>query len=136
MGLGQYDNARFAAKKIADGYERDEQTRRVDVYEKFVKTGNYTQAGLELWKIGLTEDARRQFVAANRSGLIELLDEGVKAGKEKFDIDILSVLPLVTADEGVREAIDGLLNDDLAQLNKNENDIEKLFKKREAKNNG
>lgn len=136
LGLGQYDNARFAAKKIADGYERDEQTRRVDVYEKFVKTGNYTQAGLELWKIGLTEDARRQFVAANRSGLIELLDEGVKTGKEKFDIDILSVLPLVTADEGVREAIDGLLNDDLAQLNKNENDIEKLFKKREAKNNG
>ena len=89
-----------------------------------------------MWKIGLTEDARRQFVAANRSGLIELLDEGVKAGKEKFDIDILSVLPRVTADEGVREAIDGLLNDDLAQLNENENDIEKLFKKREAKNNG
>lgn len=127
LAFGQYENARFAAQKIADGDERNLQLSRVDTYEKYVGKGDYTRAGIELWKAGLTHDARRQLVVANQKGLVALLDEGLAQGKKKFDADVVTLLPRISTDDRVRDAVKALLDEDLAELTKRQEDIEKLF---------
>ena len=73
LRLGQFDNARFYAKKLS-GFEEFQQLEKIDAFQKFVFKGKNKEAGIKLWKAGLIQDAREQFIIAGEDKLIQFLE--------------------------------------------------------------
>ncbi|MBO5344993.1 MAG: DEAD/DEAH box helicase, partial [Clostridia bacterium] len=59
--LGQWDNARFYAEKFEDDTLRVQQLVKIDAFENLVFKGQNREAGIKLWRAGLTADAKKQF---------------------------------------------------------------------------
>ena len=127
--LGQYDNARFLADKIEDDALRRAYLNRVDVNEEYIKSGNYRDAGIRYWYLGMTEDAKEMFELSGDRALVDLVDAIAQGETSSLDAGIVSFYPDLQEDEGARALILRVLESDLARLENNQKEINKKFRK-------
>ena len=102
--LGQFDNARFYANKYEDDVLMAQAFQKIEAYEKYIFKGKNRQAGIMLWKAGLTEEAKEQFAISGDTKLSEFIDN--LQGKDASKLDGSIVKYFVDFDE----------NDDAQQL--------------------
>lgn len=126
--LGQYDNARFLADKIEDDALRRAYLNRVDVNEEFIKSGNYRDAGIRYWYLGMTDDAKEMFELSGDKALVDLVDAIAQGETSSLDAGIVSFYPDLEEDEGARALILKVLEGDLKQLTERQKEINKKFK--------
>ena len=127
--LGQYDNAGFLADKIEDDALRRAYLNRVDVNREFVKNGNYRDAGIRYWYLGMTTDAKEMFELSGDKALVDLVDAIAQGETSALDAGIVSFYPDLEEDEGARALILRVLENDLARLEETQKDINKKLKK-------
>lgn len=127
--LGQYDNARFLADKIEDDALRRIYLNRVDVNEEFIRGGNYREAGIRYWQLGMTADAKEMFGLSGDDILVDLVDAIVQGNAGSLDTSIVSYYPDLEENEGARELILRVLEGDLARLSEKQKEINKKLKK-------
>lgn len=92
LKLGQYDNARFAADKIDDDIVRTEYLNRVEIYEKYISSGDYRGAGIRYWEIGLPREAKQQFVLSGDEELVAFVDATQQADGGSLSVNILDYI--------------------------------------------
>lgn len=102
--LGQFENAKFYANKLADEKIANQQLQKIDIYEKYIFKGKNKQAGILLWKAGLASEAKEQFAISGDTKLSEFIDN--LQGKSAVNLDGSIVRFFVDFDE----------NDDAQQL--------------------
>ena len=124
----QYDNARFLLEKL-DAEDARLQEGKINIYEKFVRRNQNRQAGVELWKIGLLEDAKSQFRISNDDRLIDLIDACENNGST-LEYDIVEFYPQVKDNDIARQLILDTLSDDLKTIKDNQQNILNSIKKR------
>ena len=73
--LGQFDNARFYAEKFEDDRIARQQLAKIEAFKEYVFKGKHHEAGIKLWKTGLTEEAKKQFAVAGDDKLIQFLEQ-------------------------------------------------------------
>ena len=101
INLGQFDNARFAANKISDDLERTLRLQDIDIFEQYIREGNYREAGIRYWELGRPDDAKRQFELSGDATLSELVDASLGGGGQ-LDIDITKYYNEVRGNEAAQ----------------------------------
>ena len=124
----QYDNARFLLDKL-DAEDAKLQEGKINIFEKFVRRNQNRQAGVELWKIGLLEDAKAQFRISNDDRLIDLIDACENNGSN-LEYDIVEFYPQVKDNDIARQLILDTLTDDLKTIKENQQNILNSIKRR------
>ncbi|HOB63601.1 MAG: ATP-dependent helicase [Clostridiales bacterium] len=126
INLGQFDNARFAANKISDDLERTLRLQDIDIFEQYIREGNYREAGIRYWELGRPDDAKRQFELSGDATLSELVDASLGSGGQ-LDIDIIKYYNEVRGNEAAQRLILETVAHDLNRLKDKQKDIkEKL----------
>lgn len=114
--LEQYDNAVFAANKIADDVVKIRELKRISISETLIKVGRYREAGVSFWQAGMLEDAKEQFVLSGDLKLIELLDACSGNGETRLGYEIVDYYDAVKDNEVAREFILSALKEDIENL--------------------
>lgn len=128
INLGQYDNARFAANKIPDDLERTLKLADIDIFEQYIRHGNYRDAGIRYWEIGRPEDAKKQFGLSGDRTLCELVDACSGRGEGALDVDIVRYYTEVAANESARRLILETIKNDYETLSARQKEISKKIK--------
>lgn len=121
----QYDNAIFAAQKLEDKEESELQIRRIEIYRDYIRKGEYRQGGVRFWKLGLNDDAKKQFTLSGDEKLIGLIDACEGEGADKLDYEIVKFLPDIMDNSIAKEIIVNCLQDDLAELYNSQKQLNK-----------
>ncbi|NCA91667.1 hypothetical protein EOM82_00215 [bacterium] len=133
--LEQYENAVFTANKILDDLQRKEWMNRIFVEEKFVREGNYREAGIQYWEFGMINDAKRQFKLSGDDALISLMEASYGEDKSNLNIDVIKYLPSVEGKAVAEKLILDTVRNDLEELKSKQNRIGVQLKKfKEIKN--
>ena len=130
ISLEQYDNARFTADKLSDDILRTNSLNRIDINENFVHLGKYREAGIEFWKKGMLDDARKMFRVSNDEALIELMDNVTNNGNNALSIDIVKFYPLVMDNPMVANIIIDTIKNDMNSFLNTQKEINTKIKKR------
>ena len=117
----QYDNARFITQKL-DKVEEKMQLAKIDIFEKYVRRGQHREAGVELWKVGLLEDAKFQFKLSQDDKLIDLIDACENNGS-KLEYDIVEFYDEVKGNEVARQIIIDTLKEDVENIKSSQKEI-------------
>ena len=117
----QYDNARFVAQKL-DKDEEKTQLVRIDIYEKYVRRNQHRQAGIELWKAGIIEDAKIQFRLSQDDKLIDLI-EACENNGDKLEYDIVDFYDEVKDNDVARDLIINTLKEDIEIIKTSQKEI-------------
>lgn len=125
----QYDNAIFAAQKLEDKEESELQIRRIEIYRDYIRKGEYRQGGVRFWKLGLNDDAKKQFTLSGDEKLIGLIDACEGEGADKLDYEIVKFLPDIMDNSIAKEIIVNCLQDDLAELYNSQKQLNKEIEK-------
>ncbi len=113
--LGQFDNAKFYAIKLG-GYEEIQQLEKIEAYKNFVFRGKNKEAGIKLWKAGLTLEARQQFEISGDTKLIEFLDNLETSNQSSLDGEIVKFWNDFEDNEDAKALIIDTLKQELEQL--------------------
>ncbi len=133
--LEQYENAIFTANKIIDDLQRKEWLNRIEVEEQFVRVGNYHDAGIRYWELGMINEAKRQFRLSNDETLIDLMEASFGEDKGNLSIDIVKYLPSVEGKGVAEKLILNTVKNDLEELKNKQKTISNQLKKfKEIKN--
>lgn len=109
--LGQYENAYFTSDRLGDDLLRNEERTKIYVAENFVSKGDFRGAGVEYWRRGLDDDAKKMFRVSGDEKVIPLIDACREGGKN-LDYEIVKFFPIVQDNPvAVRIVIDTLKND-------------------------
>ena len=127
--LGQYDNARFIADKIEDDAVRRAYLNRIDVNEEYIRRGNYRDAGIRYWYLGMTDDAKEMFSLSGDDILVDLVDAIAHGNAGSLDTSIVAYYPDLEENEGARALILRVLQNDLARLAETQKGLNKKLKK-------
>ena len=127
--LEQFDNARFAASKIKNDVSRINAMRTIDVYETYIKVGNYREAGIKFWEYGMLEEAKKQFVLSKDQMLVELIDTISKNNKNTLSVDIVNYFLDVKTNSVATNFILETLNKDVLNIKNGLNQTKQNFKK-------
>lgn len=127
--LEQFDNARFAATKIKNDVSRINAMHTIDVYENYIKFGNYREAGIKFWEYGMLTEAKQQFVLSGDQILIELIETISKNNKNDLSIDIINYFLDVKGNKVATEFIIDTVKKDITNLKSGFNQIKQNFKK-------
>lgn len=126
--LEQYDNARFAANKIADDGERNDYLNVIEVNERFIRYGKHREAGVSYWGKNMLDEAKAQFVLSDDKVLIELIDACAAEDKGRLDIEIVKYLQLVGNNKAATNIILETVKGDLKLLQEQNRDINSKFR--------
>ncbi len=113
--LGQFDNAKFYAIKLG-GYEEIQQLEKIEAYKNFVFRGKNKEAGIKLWKAGLTAEAKQQFAISGDTKLIEFLDNLESNNQSNLDGEIVKFWNDFADNEDAKSLIVDTLKQELEQL--------------------
>ncbi len=126
--LGQFDNARFYADKFEDDVLRRQQNEKIDAFEKFVFKGKNKEAGIKLWKAGLTQEAKEQFAISGDTKLIEFLDNLEGKNKANLDAEIVKFYVDFDDNDEAQKLIVDVVRQDLEQIRENHRIIKEKLK--------
>lgn len=137
LKFGQYDNARFTAGKLEDERLRVLHQKRADIFELYIQKGDYKGAGIALWSIGESKEAKQMLERAKEYELIKIVDRCEGEGKEKLDIGIVEFYPELRENPIAKRLILDTLNDDInsitADIRSAKNTIHRLKEKKNGK---
>ena len=127
--LEQFDNARFAASKIKNDVSRINAMRTIEVYETYIKGGNYREAGIKFWEYGMLDEAKKQFVLSGDQMLVDLIDTISKNNKNTLSIDIVNYFLDVRTNSVATNFILETLNKDVLNIKNGLNQTKQNLKK-------
>lgn len=104
LSLGQYDNALFTADRLSIEELRQEEITRINIEKEYVQYGDYRGAGMEFWRKGMLEDAKKYFHLNNDEALCNLID-ACSEQNTNLDINIVDFLPLLSDNEVALDVI-------------------------------
>ena len=130
--LEQYENAYFTADRLSDDILREEELGRIFVSETYLKKGDYRNAGVEFWRRGMDEDAKKMFRVSGDEQLIPLIDACRGEGKN-LDVNIVRFLPLLTDNETAKQIILETVKKDYIALLGSQKEINASLKARRSK---
>lgn len=132
--LGQFDNAKFYAEKLG-GVEKYQQLEKIDAFKYFVFKNRNREAGIKLWKAGLTADAKKQFEISGDTKLIEFLTNLESRNQTNLDGEIVKFWQDFEDNDMAKNLIIQTLASELDGMRQtHREDREKLKKILEAKN--
>ncbi len=120
ISLGQYENARITALNLDDELRRTASLDRIEVNEKYVRYGNYREAGIRYWEKGLYEDAKETFRLSGDLKLIEFMEASLKNDGGALDYDIVRFYPELDGNDVAKKLIIDTLKRDLNELKENQ----------------
>lgn len=124
--LEQYENARFAARKIKNDVARINAIRTIEINESLISVGKYREAGVKFWEYGMIAEAKKQFVLSGDTILIELM-ETIGSSNSDLNIDIVSYFTDVKDNKVATEFIINTVKKDVENLKREFNDIKQKF---------
>ncbi len=137
LKYGQYDNARFTAGKLEDEKLKRLHLKRTDIFEEYVQKGDYRGAGIALWGIGESKEAKKMFERAKDYDLIKIVDQCEGQGHEKLDVDIIEFFPELKDNPIAKKLILDTINEDINSINADlrsaKNKIHQLKEKKNGK---
>ena len=104
----------------------------IDAFEKFVSKDKNRDAGVELWKVGLLEDAKEQFRISHDEKLIDLID-ACESNGSNLEYDIVEFYDEVKDNDIAKQLILDTLKEDLNKLKQDQNTIINSIKTRRTK---
>lgn len=116
--LEQYDNAKWLLEKL-DSVDADKYSKKIDIFEKYVRKGDNKQAGIELWRNGLLDDAKKQFTISHDEKLIELIDSCAENSSNTLEYDIVQFYLDVLDNDVAKGVIIDTLNRDVEDIKNN-----------------
>lgn len=126
--LGQFDNARFYAGKYDDTKRGEAAYIKIDTFEEFVFKGKNREAGIRFWRLGMTEEAKKQFEISGDNKIIELLDSLSDKNKTSLDIEVVKYFcDFEDNDDAIKLILD-VVKQDLLSLKENHNKIKTKLK--------
>lgn len=134
--LGQFDNARFFANKLESGEECARQLAKIDAYEKFVFKGKNKQAGIALWKAGLSNEAKEQFAISGDTKLIEFIDGLQGKNAENLDAEIVRFFVDFDENDEAQQLILEVVKQDLEEIKNKHRWTKNKLKEFKEKYNG
>ena len=134
--LGQFDNARFYADKFEDDELCQKQLAKIDAFEEFVFKGKNKEAGIKLWRAGLTEEAKQQFKISGDEKLIEFVESLEGKNQTKLDAGIVKFFVDFDDNDEAQKLILDVLKADLEQIRASHKDIQSKLKNFKEKSNG
>lgn len=134
--LGQFDNARFFANKFESGEECARQLAKIDAYEKFVFKGKNKQAGIALWKAGLSNEAKEQFAISGDTKLIEFIDGLQGKNAENLDAEIVRFFVDFDENDEAQQLILEVVKQDLEEIKNKHRWTKNKLKEFKEKYNG
>lgn len=114
--LGQFDNARFYANKFESGLEVNRQLAKIDAFENYVFKNKNKEAGIALWKAGLTQEAREQFAISGDNSLIDFIDRLQGKNAENLDAEIVRFFVDFDENDDAQKLIIDVLRQDLEEI--------------------
>ena len=134
--LGQFDNARFYADKFEDDYLSWQMREKIDAFEYFVFKGKNKEAGIKLWKAGLTTEAKKQFEISGDAKLIEFLNTLESRNDASLDADVVKFFMDFEDNEDARKLIVETIQQDLEKIRKQHRDTKNKLREFKEKYNG
>ena len=134
--LGQWDNARFYAEKFEDDTLRVQQLAKIDAFENLVFKGKNREAGIKLWRAGLTADAKKQFAISGDTKLIEFLDQLEGRASANLDADIVRFFVDFDDNDEAQKLILEVVNQDLENMILKHRQTKQKLKEFKEKYNG
>lgn len=134
--LGQFDNARFFANKLESGIDVDKQLAKIDIFENYVFKGKNKDAGIALWKAGLSDDAKEQFAISGDEKLIDFIDRLQGRNAENLDADIVRFFVDFDENDDAQKLILDVVKQDLEELKNKHKTIKNKLKEFKEKYNG
>ena len=134
--LGQFDNARFFANKLESGIDVDKQLAKIDIFETFVFKGKNKDAGIALWKAGLSDDAKEQFAISGDEKLIDFIDRLQGRNAENLDADIVRFFVDFDENDDAQKLILDVIKQDLDEIKNKHKKIKNKLKEFKEKHNG
>ena len=134
--LGQWDNARFYAEKFEDDTLRVQQLAKIDAFENLVFKGKNREAGIKLWRAGLTADAKKQFAISGDTKLIEFLDQLEGRASASLDADIVRFFVDFDDNDEAQKLILEVVNQDLENMRLRHRQTKQKLKEFKEKYNG
>lgn len=116
ISLGQYENARITALNLDDELKRKASLDRIEINEKYVRYGNYREAGIRYWEKGLYEDAKETFRLSGDLKLIEFMEASLKNDGGALDYDIVRFYTELDGNDVAKKLIIDTLKRDLNDL--------------------
>ncbi len=126
ISLQQFDNARFCANQLSDKDECTLQNERINIYEHYVSRGQYRNAGIQFWKNGLPNDAKKQFTLSGDESLIALVDASLANNSGGLNYDVVEFYAYVEDNDIARNLIVETIKADLTKLKENTTQIKRL----------
>ena len=102
--------------------------QKVLVFENYVLQGKHQEAGLMLWKLGYSEDAKRQFLLSGNDALVDLVNAS-SGVNNNLSMDIVSYYPMFQDDEMVSSLIQQMVLNDIDEFETRQKVIDKRFGK-------
>lgn len=133
--LGQFDNAKFYAKKLG-GVEEFQQLERIDAYKDYIFKGKNKQAGIKLWKAGLTQEAKEQFLISGDTKLIDFLESVEANSRGNLDGEVVRFWRDFEDNPDAKELIIETLKGELSQIKQTHNVTKKFLSKFKENKNG
>ena len=100
----------------------------IDINEQFIQYGHYRDAGIKFWELGLTEQAKSQFVLSGDDKLITLIDAVSDKNSSKLDINIVDYYLDLIDNKTARDLILDTVKNDFEQLKNSFSEIKKNLK--------
>ncbi|MDE6585242.1 MAG: AAA family ATPase [Clostridia bacterium] len=113
--LEQYENARSTADRLSSDELRKKQLVYISVHEKYLRFGNFREAGVEYWRQGMDAEAREMFTRSGDEKLFPLMDACLKGGGV-LDPDIVRFYPLVEDNDVAKKIILDTLDKDSGEI--------------------
>ena len=134
--LGQFDNARFYANKFESGIDAGKQLAKIDAFEKYVFKGKNKEAGIALWKAGLSNDAREQFTISGDTNLIDFIDRLQGKDAENLDAEIVRFFVDFDENDDAQKLILDIIRQDLEEIKEKHKWTKNKLKEFKEKKNG
>ncbi len=128
ISLGQYENARITALNLDDELMRVKQSHLIDVAEKYIQHGNYREAGIRYWELGLYDEAKETFRLSGDVKLIEFMEASIKEESHALSYDIVRFYPDLDGNEVAKSLILDTLKRDLTELKENQKTLSARLK--------
>ena len=132
ISLGQYENAYFTSDRLSDDNVRETERTKIYIAENFVSKGDLRGAGVEYWRRGFDDDAKRMFRISGDEKVIPLIDACREGGKN-LDYDIVRFFPMVQDNPVAVRIIVETLQNDYKQLMGSQTIIKEALKAKRSK---
>ena len=134
--LGQFENARFYANKFEAGEIVNQQLAKIDAFQKYVFKGKNKEAGIMLWKAGLVQEAKEQFLISGDTKLIEFVEQLQGRVNAQLDAEIVRFFVDFDENDEAQQLILDVLKQELDVIRNKHQDTKRKLKEFKEKYNG